>query len=78
MIMLKTSIISKIFMISKVFKINVVILMDTFLIMKTIMEIMRHYAASRKVAGSIPDEVIGFSINIILPAAVWPCGGLSL
>jgi hypothetical protein len=33
-----------------------------------------HYAASRKVAGSIPDEVIGFFfflIYLILPAALW-------
>jgi hypothetical protein len=30
-----------------------------------------HYAASPKVAGSIPDEVIGFfSIDLILPAAL--------
>jgi hypothetical protein len=33
---------------------------------------LRHYATSRKVAGSIPDEVIGFSIDLILPAALWP------
>jgi hypothetical protein len=35
---------------------------------------LRHYATSRKVAGSIPDEVIGFffSIYLILPAAPWP------
>jgi hypothetical protein len=32
-----------------------------------------HYATSRKVAGSIPDEVIGFfSIDLILPAALGP------
>jgi hypothetical protein len=35
---------------------------------------LRHYAASRKVAGSRPDEVIEFffSIYLILPAALGP------
>jgi hypothetical protein len=32
---------------------------------------MRHYAASWNVADSIPDEVIYFSIDLILPAAQW-------
>jgi hypothetical protein len=34
--------------------------------------IQNHYHTSRKVAGSSPDEVIGFfSIDLILPAALW-------
>jgi hypothetical protein len=34
---------------------------------------LRHYATSRKVAESNPDEVdFFFSIYLILPAALWP------
>jgi hypothetical protein len=41
---------------------------------------VRHYATSRKAAGSNRDEVIGFffSIYLVLPAAQWPKGLLSL
>jgi hypothetical protein len=36
---------------------------------------LRHYATSRKVEGSSPDEV-DFSIYVIFPAALWPWGRL--
>jgi hypothetical protein len=39
---------------------------------------LRHYATSRKVAGSRPDEVDFFLIYLILPAAVWSWCRLSL
>jgi hypothetical protein len=35
---------------------------------------MKHYATSRKIAGSIPDVIGYFSIDIILPAALWTWG----
>jgi hypothetical protein len=33
---------------------------------------LRHYATGWKVAGSSPDEVDFFLIDLILPAALWP------
>jgi len=35
---------------------------------------LRHYATSRKVVGSISDGVIGFFIDLILPATFWLWG----
>jgi hypothetical protein len=39
---------------------------------------LRYYAASQKVAVSSPDEVDFLLIALILPAALWPWGRLSL
>ena len=42
------------------------------------MEGTKDCATSQKVAGSIPDGAVGIFINIILLAALWPCGRFSL
>ena len=39
---------------------------------------MRHCVTNRKVNGSIPDGLIGFVVELILLAAVWLWGALSL
>jgi hypothetical protein len=35
---------------------------------------LRQYATSQKVVGSILDEVIGFSVGLILPTVLWALG----
>jgi hypothetical protein len=39
---------------------------------------LRHSATSRKVTVSIPDNSLGFLIDLILPTALWPWDRLSL
>jgi len=39
---------------------------------------LRHCSPSRKDAGSNPDGVLGFFIDLNLPAALWPLGRPSL
>jgi len=39
---------------------------------------LRHFATNRKVAVSIPDGLIGFDVELILLAAIWLWGALSL
>jgi len=39
---------------------------------------LRHCATNRKVAGSIPDGLTGFVVELILLVALWIWGALSL
>jgi len=39
---------------------------------------LRHCATSRKVAGLIPDGIIGFFIDSIRPTTLWPWGRISV
>jgi hypothetical protein len=49
-----------------------------FLLPHPVVNLLRHYTSSLKFAGSIPDEIITFSIHILLSAALWPSVRLSL
>jgi hypothetical protein len=52
--------------------------MPEFRVWEHVVTWLRHYATVRKVTGSSPDEVDFFSVYLILSAAVYPWGLLSL
>ena len=55
--------------------INIVVFMQVTCL---VWGLLRHCATSRKVMGLIPERVLRFSIDLLLSAAQWPQGRLSL